>query len=255
VEQATQPPPPIVPPTAGLIDDFESRAELWETSTDGMGSTVECGPDTGMAHGGAASLRIQYSLVPDGWGDCGRSFESPQDWSGGEGLSLWIHSDGAGQWVTLMLFSGDPAGPTPFEVYFETTAESAEAWAQVVFSWTDFVRAEWAEEGGLSELDPAQVVGIGFSFGADDTRSEGILWVDDVGLVTGMEPPPALVTPGEEPPPGTVTPPATTPLASGEQAGSEGGICPGAAVALPLGVLGVLLVGRRRRDKEQHRWR
>ena len=255
VEQATQPPPPIAPPTAGLIDDFESRAELWETSTDGMGSTVECGPDIGMAHGGAASLRIQYSLVPDGWGDCGRSFESPQDWSGGEGLSLWIHSDGAGQWVTLMLFSGDPAGPTPFEVYFETTAESAEAWAQVVFSWTDFVRAEWAEEGGLSELDPAQVVGIGFSFGADDTRNEGVLWVDDVGLVTGVEPPPALVTPGEEPPPGTVTPPATTPLASGEQAGSKGGICPGAAVASPLGVLGVLLVGRRRRDKEQHRWR
>jgi hypothetical protein len=59
-----------------------------------MGSTVECGPDTGTAHGEATSLRIHYNIVPDGWIDCGRPFESPQDWSGGAGISLFLRSDG-----------------------------------------------------------------------------------------------------------------------------------------------------------------
>jgi len=256
-EGATRFPSPVAPPpTAGLIDDFETTTDDWETDTDGMGSTVECGPDTGMAHGGVTSLRIHYNIVPGGWVDCGQPFDAPQDWSSGTGLSLWLHSDGAGQWVTLMLFAGDPAGPTPFEIDFETTAESVGGWLQVVFPWADFARAEWADEGGVSELDSARVTGYGFSIGApsaDGARSEGIFWVDDLGLVAGAE----------QPPPGPVTTPTTAPVApdeepdeevgeaigeeSGEEEGPGGGICPFSAVVLPLGVLGVLLAGRRRR--------
>ncbi|MBL7062782.1 MAG: CIA30 family protein [Anaerolineae bacterium] len=231
VEQTTQPPLPVAPPPmAGLIDDFESTADHWEASTDGTGSTVECSPDTGSAHSGAASLRVHYSMAPDGWGDCGRYFESPQDWNGSAGLSLWLHSDQAGQWVTLMLLAGDPAGPTPFETYFETTAESTEGWSQFVFPWADFVRAEWADEGGLAELDPARVTGFGFSLGAGETRNEGTLWVDDIGLVTG-----------EAQPPAEGTPPAT-PI----EEEPSGGLCPFSALALPLGAVGILFYRRHR---------
>jgi len=249
-ERATQTPPPVAPPpTADLIDDFESAANYWETDTDGAGSAVECGPDTGMAHGGASSLRIHYSIVPDGWVDCGRHFETVQDWSGGTGLSLWLRSDGAGQWITLMLFAGDPDEPTPFEVYFETTAESAGDWVQFVFAWADFVRAEWADEGSLAELDPAQVTGYGFSLGADETSTEDTLWVDDVDLATGEG--------EEEQQPGPTTAPTAAPVAPGEEPGDEPGgepgeeegpggrICPGATLALPLGALSILLAGRR----------
>jgi len=231
VEQTTQPPLPVAPPVmAGLIDDFESTADHWEASTDGTGSTVECSPDTGSAHSGAASLRVHYSIAPDGWADCGRYFESPQDWSSSAGLSLWLHSDRPGQWVTLMLLAGDPAGPTPFETYFETTAESVEGWDQFVFPWADFVRAEWADEGGLAELDPARVTGFGFSLGAGETRNEGTLWVDDIGLVTS-----------EAQPPAEGTPPATP-----VEEEPSGGLCPFSALALPLGMVGVLLYRRRR---------
>ena len=254
------PPPPELPtrspssvappPTARLIDDFESTTDHWETGTDGMGSTIECGSDTGMAHSGVTSLRIHYSIVPDGWVDCGRSFESPQDWSGGAGISLFLRSDGTPQWVTLMLFSGDTDEPTPFEVDFEITSESALGWGQIGFPWESFARAEWADEGGPSELDPTRVTGLGFSLIADETSSEGTLWVDDLHISPGAAPPLSIpvatptsapAAPGEEP----VEEPVE---GSVEEEEPEGGLCPFSAIALPLGCLGVLLAGHRRRS-------
>ncbi|MEA3339042.1 MAG: carbohydrate binding domain-containing protein, partial [Chloroflexota bacterium] len=241
--EATEPPLIIAPlPTAGLIEDFESTTEPWDVSSGGEGSMIECGADAGFAHGGAASLRIHYDIAPDGWTDCGQSFESPQDWSGGTGISLWLRSEEAGEWVTLMLFAGNPDAPTPFEVDFETTTESVGGWAQVIFPWTEFVRAEWADEGGLAELEPARVTGYGFSIGADGEQTEGIFWVDDVALITGAErPQPAPIAeateePGEEP----VEEPEQEP---------GGGFCSGAA-ALPLGAVGVMLANRRRRRRK-----
>ena len=247
--QPTQPPPPTAPPSAaGLIDGFETTTAPWDASS-GEGSVIECGADTGFAHEGAASLRVHYDIAPAGWTDCGRSFEAPQDWSGGTGLSLWLRSEGAGEWVTLMVFAGDPGGPTPFEVNFETTPESAGGWVQVVFPWTEFTRAEWADEGGLAELDPARVTGYAFSIGADGEQNEGIFWVDDVGLATGEEqPPPAPVTAPTAPPVAPDEEPGEGPGEDLEEEDPGGGICRGAAV-LPLGAVGALLAGRRRRRK------
>jgi len=242
-EEPTQPPPTpqsSAPKPGGLIDDFESAAGPWDTSAE-TGSTVECGPDSGTAHGGSSSLRMRYGIEPGGWVDCGRAFESPQDWSTATGLSLWLRSDEAGKWVTLMVFSGDPDGPTPFEVDFEVAAAD---WAEFVFPWADFARAEWADEGGLTAVDVARMTGYGFSVGAGEGGSEGTLWVDDVGLVSGAAPsqPDATAAPTAEP-----VAAAEEPV---EEAGEEepgGGMCPGAALALPLGGLGILLGGRRRR--------
>jgi len=135
--------------------------------------------------------------------------------------------------MTLMLFSGDPESATPFEVGFESASGSAGDWTQFVFSWADFAKAEWVGDEGLSELDPTRMIGYGISLGT----GQGTVWVDDVALVTGEPPPPgsapttAPVAPGEEP---------------GEGEGTGGGICSG-AMALPLGMLGVFLVTRRRR--------
>ena len=254
----SSPDQPGVPASSGLVEGFESLDAAWDTGTGGSGTAVECGPDAGMAHGGAAALRFHYDVVPDGWVDCGHALEPPEDWSAGVGLALWVRSEGAGKQFTLMLFSGDPGAPTPFEVQFETTAESAQDWARFVFSWTDFVRAEWAEEGGLSELDPARVTGYAFSLGAGADPAEGTLWVDDVALVTEVEQPAPVPTatpeavPSSTPAAALPTPedtPAATPAATVAQApgtGDRRSICPGAAIALPLVGLGILLTGRQR---------
>ena len=249
--EATEPAPLVAPPSAAdLVDDFESAADIWAGDADGEGSAIECGPDAGAAHGGTTSLRIVYGIVANGWGNCGRYYESAQDWSSSSGLSLWLYSEKVGQPVTLELFAGDPNAATPFEVYFEITPESTKDWTQFVFPWADFARAEWADEGGLAELDPARVTGLAFSLGAGDESKEGALWVDDISLVTGAEQP---SVPSPTP---TAAPVAPTEEPGEEQAPAEqvpeneapgGGICPFAAVALPLGALGILLIRRQRK--------
>ena len=241
-EEATEPPPPAEsssPKPAGVVDDFESAAGHWGTNAE-TGSTVECGPAAGTAHGGSSALRLRYGVEPWGWVECGRSFDAIQDWSAATGLSLWVRSDEAGEWFTLMLFSGDPQGPSPFELEFETTAAG---WTQFVFPWADLIPAEWADEGSLAEIDPARMIGYGFSVGAGEDRNEGTLWVDDVGPATGAEQPQPGPAPSSTPAPAA---PAEEPEEETEEE-SGGGVCPGAALALPLGGLGILLAGRRRR--------
>jgi hypothetical protein len=235
-EEATEPPPVIAPPlqagapAAGVIDDFEAGIDEWYTDL-GESSVVECAADTGTVHGGAASLRVDYNIPQSGWGGCGHAFGLPQDWGSGSGLSMWLRSEEAGRWVTLVLFAGNPDDPTPFEVSFEAPAD----WTHVVFAWTDFAKAEWVGDAGLAHLDPAQVTGFGFSIGEEGAGVEGTLWVDDISLVTGEEQPP----------------PAEAPAAPDEGAGEEERpgrrLCSGAAMVLPLGAVGILLKRRWRR--------
>jgi hypothetical protein len=231
-----------------MIDDFESTTAHWDSSTDAQGSTVECGPDTGGAYEGAGSLRIAYRVAPHGWVDCGRSFASPQDWSAGQGISMWLYADGTADWVTLMVFSGDPEAPTPFEVALAPSSESVGGWSQIGFSWTSFERAPWADEGGLAEVDPTRIVGYGFSLGADEDGGQGVLRVDAVHVSSGAAPP--LVIPSATPTTGPAAPteapteePTSGPV---ETAPRRRGVCPGAAALPSLGLLGALILRRQR---------
>jgi hypothetical protein len=227
--EATEPPPVIAPLAEGVVDDFESGVDAWYVDT-GEGAETECEADAGAAHGGAASLRMQYDVPSEGWGGCGRSFDARQDWSGADGLSLWLRADGASRWVTLVVFAGDSDDPTPFEVGLEVGAN----WEQFALQWADFVKAEWVGDTGLPAFDPAQVTS--YALYADEGDA-GTIWVDDVALVAGEASPPVIApAPGE-------------PAAPTEEPGEDdqsGSIC-GGAIVLPIGALGVFLVARRRR--------
>ncbi|MBN1815110.1 MAG: hypothetical protein JXA14_24975 [Anaerolineae bacterium] len=225
-----EPPPPVIVPVsaAGTIDDFESGVDAWYVDI-GEGAATECEADTEALHGGSASLRMQYDVPSGGWGGCGRSFDARQDWSGADGLSLWLRSDGADRWITLVIFAGNPDEPTPFEVGVDVGGN----WDQFVFQWADFVKAEWMGDAGLPAFDPAQVTS--YALYADECDA-GTIWVDDVTLVTGEEPPVIAPAPIDEP------------AAPTEELGedSQRGPC-GGAMALPLGALGIFLVARRRK--------
>jgi hypothetical protein len=244
-----------IPAAPDIIDDMEAE-DYWSSYGDDQGSTVTSRFDTETAHSGSASLRIEFDIRPEGWGDTGFSHDSPQDWSGGYGISLWLRSDGAGKPLALVLLAGNPEAPTPFTTHFETTAESTADWAQFVFSWADFTRAEWADEGGLATLDPTQVLALGFNF----SPSQGVIWVDDIGLASGEAQPqlleeeekeettPTATTAPEEAPPAATPEPAepAEPAEPGEPAESKGGPCASAAV-LPLAVVTTAWVTRKRR--------
>jgi hypothetical protein len=224
--EATEPPPVIAPVAEGVIDDFESGIGVWYVDI-GEGATTACEADAEAAHGGAMALRIQYDVPSEGWGGCGHSFDARQDWSGADGLALWLHADEAGRWVTLVIFAGRLDEPTPFETDLELGAD----WEQFIFQWDDFVKAEWVGDAGLPTLDLAQVTSYALYADEDDA---GTIWVDDVTLITGEKPPVIAPAPTGEP----VAP--TEELSEDDQ---HGPIC--GAMALPLSALGVFLVARR----------
>ena len=73
-------------------------------------------------------MRIDYSVVPDGWVDCGRYYDTPQDWSGGNGVSFYLHSEAAGDWMTVMVITGlstARGGGTRRRASFSTTTRCA----------------------------------------------------------------------------------------------------------------------------------
>jgi hypothetical protein len=263
--QGTQP----STPTEGVIDDFESSIDHWHCSSDDRGaSSATFEADTSVFRGGAASFSLHYDVAPNSSGSCGQSYEAHQDWSSGTGLSLWMRTDEAGLRVTVMLFAGDPGDPTPFEAHVEPTTE----WREYVIPWADTERAAWASAGGLSALDPAQVLGYAFGVESGASGNKGTLWVDDVALYTAELPevaptpkgaqaaPTATpVAPTDAPEPGatsTPQPPAeapevtATPAPSGPEAQPSGGLCRSAAMVLPACAIAIAL---RRRPKEKHR--
>ena len=247
-EQAEQPTRESPPAEAGIIADFERDVQAWESGAE-EGSTMACAPDGERTHGGSAALRVDFDIQLHGWGDCGQ--HAVQDWSGGSGLSLWIRSEEKEQTVTLVIFSGGEEGPTPFEAQLQFTPE----WTEVVLPWAAFERAQWADESGLQEVDPARMTGYGLNIVAEEGVRKGTLWIDDVVLFSGE-----VVSPTQAPPEGTAVPehtatprpagpqartatpepaearPTSTPLPEGSEEGATGGgFCPFSAVLLPLG--------------------
>ncbi len=239
------------PATTGLIEGFEAITTPWNTYTESDASVVECGADANFAHGGTASLRMHYDLAAGGWVDCGTHYESQQTW-GGDGLSLWYLTDDPGRWVTIGVYSGDAENATPFEISFETTQAGVDDWMQVNLPWSDFELAQWADATGLTEIDTARITGYTFSVGADDP-TEGIVWIDDIGLM-GVEVPieesePAAEEPADsQPSAGEEAVEDEAPAGEAETAEEEegGGICPLGVIVMPLAVLSAAWFGRDR---------
>jgi len=240
-EEQAEPGQPMA--AQGAIDDFEAPTGEWWPSDEGSGSTVECSIDSERGHQGASSLRIEYSLVAEGWVDCGQSYDPLQDWSSAGGVSIWVYAEGTDLWPEMAIFTGSPDNATPYVVSFEAAPQSD--WVQYTFAWADFVKPDWADPEAPANLDPAQVVGYSFSVGGGEAGYEGTLWIDDVTLVAGE---PAAQPVAEEPSQEAAEEPAAPEEveATEEEEAPPRGLCPGAGLILPLGALGLALAVRRR---------
>jgi hypothetical protein len=226
---------PLVMGQAGttIIDDFEGYepGTGWEVWTDGGETGIECPVDSGTAHSGGASLRVELSIVPGGWAGCGRTFETSQNWAAGEGLSMWMRSENPGMAVAVTLHVGDPQEPTPFQKELTIPSSGDGDWTLVQIPWGEFAKPDWQGESGVAEFDAAQVVGLSFDFSAGEASPpEGRLWVDDLALlVEGQVAPVTPAVEGEEP-----------------QEEGRGSICPCSGPALPLAGVGLILWRRGR---------
>jgi hypothetical protein len=229
VEQPTSTPAVTTMPLSsatGVIADWEGEHN-WTAYNDDIGSRVVSDVDIATAHSGKASLRVEYSLVDGGWGGCEVLWDQFRDWSENSGISLWLHSDAAAQTISVLLYAGSPEAPTPFVARLETAEQSVSGWTQSVLSWADLQRADWADAGGLPSLDPAQIVGLGVSFGS----GKGTLWLDDVTLVSGeVQPREGTDVPIRAAPTATLAPTtAASPEATATSAAVEPTATPGPA--------------------------
>jgi|GEM_PF-411543 len=244
--------------SAEVIEDWEGE-NWWVSNGDGGKSTVTSDLDKVIRHGGTASLRSDYRIVEGGWGDTGIGFEEARDWSGGDGLSFWLHADKAGYPMRVVLYSGDPAAATPFEAEFFTDESHVSGWGEVVLPWEAFALASWADSGSLKTLDAARIAGVSFNF----SPGQGSVWIDDLSLFAGDIRPlpidesvPMVTAQSDRPVPTSTPEPGTWPAATPSPVAfstdtpvpveSKRGVCGAGMVLLPLVVLAIWLVQRYR---------
>lgn len=213
------------PPTAGLIDDFESgppaNTEGWTAYWGETPNTeIECTPASDSRRSGSAALRVAFSVPSGSWATCVLSFWEPQDWSTSPGVFIPLHADRAGIPYTVLLYADSAEGRESYIAYQDTPTDSADGWALVEIRWEDFERVAWEADGGTPFSRQDEVVGIGFGFdGLDSGTNAGTVWVDDLGLIGSAA--------AAEPETGSVSEP--------EVEGRHGFLaCPGAMALLAL---------------------
>jgi hypothetical protein len=200
---------PVVIPqpaaTGELVDDFESGPPAdtdgwqawWDETTQ---TTASCGPEGGEPYSGSQALHITYSVVADSWMTCALTYNTPQNWSGGTGLSFYVRAVQTGLLFNMNVYGGTPdAQKTYISGDIETTQEMVDGWGMIEIPWDKFLRADWEENAG-SPFDPSVVTGMAIGFGYPQAVS-GQIWLDDIHLM-GVEPvviapPPATQAPAE----------------------------------------------------------
>ena len=91
-------------------------------------TTMTCAASADQAHGGARSLRLDFNIVANGWATCAHFFDSPQDWSGGQGLSFYLRSASAGPVIHVDLYAGPSDNRETYYYALELPPDSVNTW-------------------------------------------------------------------------------------------------------------------------------
>ena len=189
-EAQSQPQVPAAQPAAvGMIDDFETDnppgTNGWEPFWDEATSTsMHCATETESAHNGARALTLDFDVTPEAWATCALFYDSPQNWSNGEGLIFYLHAAQAGLVFDVNIYSGSPDAQETYLYTVETPADSASSWVPIQLNWADFHRADWEESAGEPFAKPDQVSGMAFGMTTyADTPNTGTIWIDDLYLL------------------------------------------------------------------------
>jgi len=229
---------PGAPAAFGTIDDFDSVPLKWEAFSDGSPSTMmTCGAEAGSGRSGN-SLRVNFNISANGWGTCARFFDSPQDWSASNGLVFYYLADQAGVLFNVDLYAGSANNRETYLYTIEAVPESAADWVRMELRWEDFHRAAWEENANAPFTKTNEVVGIAFGMNTlPDAPNVGSIRVDDIGYLGAVSAP--VMEPAANPPaePATIEPT--------EEPRRRGLSCGGAAI-LPLGLVALSLLQRKR---------
>jgi hypothetical protein len=251
-DETTLPEPLPSPAQAGrVIDDFESGDSEWVVFADEEKDTqLTCVRDGDVFHSGTTALRIEYHIAPDSWATCSLVYPSPQDWRDGLGLAVFLHAERVGQEVTIVAYQGDaPDSLSHFEYQLQVHQEAVDGWQHVRMLWEQFVPPPW-EGNSTARFDLSRTMGFAFLFDAPDgKRNSGLLWVDEVSLLSVVSPPSASTEPTVQ-----LQPPATSsadetsanqPAHEPEEESDRKRLCPG-SMAMGLVTLAGVVWSQRR---------
>jgi hypothetical protein len=189
IESAPEIPAPASPVSAGLLDDFEADARLWEPfGDDATATTMKCSAQTGAVNSGSRALFVEYNIAPAGWGTCAHFPESTQDWSAGDGLTFYVHATQAGIFFDVDIYAGSRDAQETYLYTVTLPAECAAGYVPITVKWSDFTRASWEENAGAVFDKPNQIVGMAFGIGSSDAANIGSFWVDDLAIAETSAP-------------------------------------------------------------------
>jgi hypothetical protein len=229
----SQPEPPAA--ASGSIDNFDSGL-IWEAFRDESTSTsMACGAESGTGRSGN-SLKLDFNIAANSWGTCALMYESPQNWSAGNGLVFYFRTAQAGALFDIDVYAGPSENRETYLYSIEAPAESVNDWIPMELHWEDFQRASWEENAGAPFAKADQVVGMAFGLGtAPDAPNTSTVWVDDISLLGA--------TVVNAPPESTQ---AAVPVQP-EQPAKPLSPCAGAAT-LPLSLIAGLALWRRKQE-------
>jgi hypothetical protein len=238
----SQPKPPIAPPAAAnSIDNFDAGilpgTSGWEAFRDETTSTsMVCGTESGTGQTGN-SLKLDFNIAANSWGTCALMYQTPQDWSAGNGLVFYFRTAQAGMLFDIDLYAGSSENRETYLYTIEAPAESVNNWTPMELRWEDFHRASWEENADAPFTKANQVTGMAFGLAtAADAPNIGKVWVDDISL---------LGTAVVDAPPQSTQPPAPDQPEQTEKTRKPFLPCSG-AIVLPLSlVLGSFLWKRK----------
>jgi hypothetical protein len=226
-----------------IIEDFEESGLSLFPDVDSSGSTVSCSIDRQVFEHGEGSLHIAFSLVAQGYVGCGRPFETPQNLSAANGITMSIRTDQPTIYVTARVLSNG----VPYEAGIELAPDRINQWGQYYIAWNSFIHASWDSNEAPSEVNPTTITDISISLGSDNLVT-GNLWVDNISLANDIaegqgdeiakETPLTSATEQVE---ATAQIEEDTQIQPTEQQeaqpGSKPGICSSAVVLIPIGLL------------------
>ncbi|NYI07310.1 glycosyl hydrolase [Allostreptomyces psammosilenae] len=141
--------PPLAP---GVVDDFEGHVDdtalRADYSTYGA-NTISLSQDPKGS--GEQALRFDYDFARQTYTGVGKKIDG--DWSGYDGLSLWLKPDGSGHRLVLQLVAGGVA----YEAYPSMTGTEAQ---RLTIPFADFRPAPWDTANADRRITPEDLADL-----------------------------------------------------------------------------------------------
>jgi hypothetical protein len=161
------------------LEDFEIAEMDYSANEDGQGSKIKCVLDKKTRNQGKNSLRMDYALVPQGYANCSKGYETSQVWSSAQGLTFYVHASQENMEIDFQIYANE----RPYEASYFTDKASVKGWVKTSYSWSQFVRPQWdADQPGDIILNPEKVSSLVINI-YSDKKVSGKIWIDDIALM------------------------------------------------------------------------